>query len=121
MPFEREVFFYLKENLPKGTDVCDEINRFLLETKERLEKEKNENSLNCSPIRPELVSYTTNKPDNYDKITLDIYLLPQNEINKRLSTIEDLETLRQLRIKAGIIVDITKTSIHNKIKKEKMI
>src|SRR5687768_4306092 len=104
MPFEREVFFYLKENLPKGIDVSDEINRLLKERVEDLQKEKNVSSQNYSPIRSELVSYTTNKPDNYDNTTLDIYLLPQHEINKKLNTISDKQTLIDIKIKAENIV-----------------
>ena len=40
LPFERDTFFYLKNNLPKGVDVADEINSFLKERVEQIKKEK---------------------------------------------------------------------------------
>ena len=109
MPFEREVFFYLKENLPKGIDVSDEINRLLKERVEDLQKEKNVSSQNYSPIRSELVSYTTNKPDNYDNTTLDIYLLSNDDIREKIWNINSVKTLGEIERKGEVIRNVAKT------------
>lgn len=121
MPFERDVFFYLKENLPKGTDLADEINMFLKEKMEFMQKEKNLNSPNYSAIGNIDSDITNESQINKHNETLDLYLLSQSEINKKLDTISDKQTLIDIKVKAENIVNITRTSIKNILEDEKKI
>ena len=82
LPFEKENYDRLNRFLPKGVTISDEINKFIEERGQELEREQNNNiSIEFSPIKS--IDYNDNNNSNIRDTTLDEYIPIYEDDSKR--------------------------------------
>jgi WD40 repeat protein len=80
LPTERENYYKLNRFLPKGVTMADEINKFIEERGQELEREQNNISIEFSPIKS--IDYDDNN-NNIRDTTLDEYIPIYEDDSKR--------------------------------------
>ena len=123
IPFESEIYFEVERSLPRGVTISDELNAFLRDRYNELQKGREKKNLNAQAIgiQYRTSNETTSKhimqtPD----IKIDIYNMTIEEIRQQLETISSSHKLNELERKGKSIASISQRQKQKRLEDERV-